>query len=507
MKNNILTIILSLLKVKYTEAYADRLYRNNPDRNSFYGLAYMLSVYGITCKGYKIEDKNPADMDVPFIAQLDSDFVAVSELNENSVTCHSVKGRCSISSDAFKEKWTGNLLAIHENRKAGEPDYDSHHKNEVIEKSKKYLFVASSIFVLAGLVMSQRASFNGAFCLYALLCLSGLGLSMMLLEKQLYSKSIVGDKICTIFGKGGCDDVGRSYAYHGVAGISLSEMGVGYFLANIIALAISGDYIYTFGIIDLMLLPFTFWSLWYQRFKVGSWCVLCVFVQVVIWGLCVVSGFSYGIVLRQFDVFIVPVCFVLIYIVHRLSSAYMIIHEQEKIVADRQAIICKPAVFSAMLRMQPHCEVTCGDSSIVLGNAESNRCITVISNPFCIPCTKAHKTVEKILMNNPDIAVRYIFSAHKPELREAAVYLIASYFKKGPSAIEEWFNLKIDERKSLIRTSGEGGENAQAIEELSHHRAFVEKYRIRWTPTVLIDGYMKPTSYTIEDVEYILFEQ
>ena len=39
-------------------------------------------------------------------------------------------------------------------------------------------------------------------------------------------------------------------------------------------------------------LPFTFWSIWYQRFRAHKWCTLCVSVQATLWLLffCYLSG-------------------------------------------------------------------------------------------------------------------------------------------------------------------------------------------------------------------------
>ena len=34
---------------------------------------------------------------------------------------------------------------------------------------------------------------------------------------------------------------------------------------------------------NLCCLPFSFWSIWYQRFKAHKWCTLCVSVQASLW--------------------------------------------------------------------------------------------------------------------------------------------------------------------------------------------------------------------------------
>ncbi len=43
---------------------------------------------------------------------------------------------------------------------------------------------------------------------------------------------------------------------------------------------------------NLLCLPFTFWSIWYQKFRARVWCTLCVSVQCSLWLLffCYLAG-------------------------------------------------------------------------------------------------------------------------------------------------------------------------------------------------------------------------
>lgn len=44
---NILSVILTELKVNYTHRFINILYKETPDRENFFGLVCMLSAYGI----------------------------------------------------------------------------------------------------------------------------------------------------------------------------------------------------------------------------------------------------------------------------------------------------------------------------------------------------------------------------------------------------------------------------------------------------------------------------
>lgn len=60
------------------------------------------------------------------------------------------------------------------------------------------------------------------------------------------------------------------------------EVGFSYFLSNIIVVVFLTDLISYYAIINIFALPYTVWSVWYQKFKAKQWCVLCLIVQLIL---------------------------------------------------------------------------------------------------------------------------------------------------------------------------------------------------------------------------------
>ena len=86
--NNILISFLKALHVKYTSAYAEKLYEEHPHKYNLYGLSKMLEEYGIANTGVRINDKNIRSLETPFIAHICNDFVVVNKVTNKQLSYH-----------------------------------------------------------------------------------------------------------------------------------------------------------------------------------------------------------------------------------------------------------------------------------------------------------------------------------------------------------------------------------------------------------------------------------
>jgi len=82
-------------------------------------------------------------------------------------------------------------------------------------------------------------------------------------------------------------------------------------------------------------------------------------------------------------------------------------------------------VFAVLLKRQPFHETNESDSSIRFGNIDSPLQLTILTNPYCYPCSLMHKRIEGLLQKNPNIGVQYILSSFKEELNPTNKYLLA----------------------------------------------------------------------------------
>lgn len=505
---NILTITLSALKVRYTYQFANKLYRETSDRDNFFGLSFMLAMYGVESKGYNIEDKDLSQTQLPFIAHTNKGFMLVTDVNNVSVVCHDEKGKKSISRLLFEKSWTGNFLVIKSKPDSGEIDYDEHNRKEVMSALKKGVLVICCVFLLAIMLKMQLHEFTAIMLLYLALCILGALLSILLINKQSQSSSQLLDRLCSLISKSGCDAVAHSPGSKTVFEISWAEVGFGYFLSTILLLILIPECYMMLGTINIITLPYTIWSLWYQRKVIKKWCTLCILVQIILWSLFVLFCISAPPVsfFQPLHLLFIPLYGVTTVLIHNYSNRKEKIIEQENLVASYCTKLRRKEVFTRLLELQSFVKISNNYSNILIGNPSATTCLTIVSNPMCEPCKHTHRILDRLIKANVNIQVKYVFVSKDKAIDTASRYLIKSFLSYGDAFLNDWFNMTIDNRKQLITLmeSNEIDENAE--KEFLVHKDYIKNNNIKWTPTFIINSHIVPSIYSIEDLAYILFE-
>jgi len=86
--------------------------------------------------------------------------------------------------------------------------------------------------------------------------------------------------------------------------------------------------------------------------------------------------------------------------------------EIEKVKQEINSLKANEEIFRTLLTQQTYYEVSKDDSKILFGNPDADMKITIFTNPFCNPCARMHKRVEKLLKDsNRNICIQYIFSS------------------------------------------------------------------------------------------------
>ena len=117
-----------------------------------------------------------------------------------------------------------------------------------------------------------------------------------------------------------------------------------------------------------------------------------------------------------------------------------------------------------------------------------------------------HKKVEKLLNSNNDkICIQYIFTSFNEELEESCKFLIAAYQQLNQREVKDlyskWYekgNLsgqKFIEQHEKISTLHE-----KVKDEMKHHETWKQRNGFNATPTILVNGYLLPSHYSIENL-------
>ncbi len=284
---------------------------------------------------------------------------------------------------------------------------------------------------------------------------------------------------------------------------------MGYFLSNIIVLLLFPQLLGWISIINLLALPYTFWSIWYQGVKAKQWCLLCITVQVLQWLLFVVNlnfGFIHVSAFNIEQIMTIGCIYlILLLLIHQIVLLFANKQRIERVTQEMNSIKANEKVFFALLGEQPCYVVSHNDSHIIFGNP-SKLLVTVLTNPHCNPCAKMHKRIEQLLKKQLHIQIQYIFSSFSQELEISARYLIAVFLQKSKEERKriyaKWFEGGKLNKESFFEKYPVNINNSSVIEEFNRHKVWVKTSQMRATPTLLVNGYKLPENYMIEDLKY-----
>lgn len=507
----ILEYFLDALDINYTKHFVRTLYQEHPHKYNMFGLKKMLDVYGVRTLGVRIKSKDLSSLNYPCILHIHGDFVIGLDCDANTFTFLQHGKKTTVDHDMFRRMWTANALVVQETTDATEPDYKEHQRNELVAIGKAY---SIPVLLITAVVIGMISNFEniGVFEICHIL-LSSLGILVcaMLMEKQLFQESRYGDRICSLFHHADCNSV-LDGPKAKVFGISWSEVGLGYFMANILLLSLIPASYGFIAVVNWVAMLYGVWSIYYQWRIAKSWCVLCVIVQTIIWTMGIVAIVLYFTKLFVLNIFssllsciVFAVCIMAVY---QYASALVIEKERERAVQRYRALKANSAVAKVLIEGGEFHETTFNDSSIIFGNPKAKIRVTILSNPHCNPCARMHQEVEKLLkLGCENICVQYIFSSFNENLEDSSRYLISCYMNNNNDEALRKFSLWYVEEKINYKTLIKHNEvciHSDMVEkEMEKHRTWRERTSLIETPTILVNGYKLTHEYELIDLAMI----
>lgn len=515
MEQNILNLFLKSLGVKYTNMYSDEIYMNHPYKYSLYGISKMLEEYQVPNIGVRVSDKEIDNLTIPFLAQVKQDFVIVNKIVRKDSKVSLIRNGVSISLtiNEFKKQWSGAALIAEPNLMSKEPDYVKHRIKELIYKIRN---ISLGLIICA--ILCTTIYKNGSFHTYKELAsffinLIGGVCSYFLLLKQLHITNEYADRICSLFQQKDCKKVTESKAAKIMDIISWSEIGLGYFISNIIILLFFPSMAIYSAIINVFTLPYTLWSIWYQYKIIKQWCILCVIIQIILWLIFAVNMHIESLVLNDllFN-HIVITSAIYIFSIFTTNLLVGIVSERNKYRAKSRLLNelkMKEEVFKALLKKQPYYSADKTTSSIIFGNPNAHIGVTVLTNPHCEPCAEVHKQLNMLLKKEMNgIYIQYIFSAFSTELLLSNRFLIAAYLncnrEQAVTIYNDWFEKDKYQPLLLFERYNFSLDTDTIQLEIKKHFRWREHNQLEATPIVLINGYKLPPEYSITDLSYII---
>lgn len=277
---------LTALGVRHTDDYSDRRFEEMPFQSMF-GLADLLKEYGIGSVGVSVDanarDEAVRTFPLPFLADTVDGFIIVMKIENGDITYMSQHKTFTASISEIVGSWNGVALLASSDKGSIEPEYTRHHIAE-IAKSIKSVTLKILVVTLLGFSMWQSGLWsNWSAWLLLLFNSIGIFLSWMLVQKSLGIHNNTAEAVCSVLEEGGCDELARSEASSFMGIFKWSEVGMAYFSVSLVAMLLFPQTLPALAAINILCLPYTIWSITYQKFIAKVWCTLCVSVQITLW--------------------------------------------------------------------------------------------------------------------------------------------------------------------------------------------------------------------------------
>lgn len=520
--DNIYKIVRAFLKqtrVPVTRT-AVRAALGTPDTDvSLATLSDSFSQWKIESVAVRLKPDQLGTIDFPAIAHLTADdglgyFVVLTDWKAGKVSYFdSELGNRTEEIDSFGQKWAGVTLLAAPDGESGETNFAHNRRQETLTYLRTWLPALIAIFCFSWGI-SQPMPWSGI--VLTVIKAIGIALSISLLWEQYGSPNSLLDKVCQVNAQTDCRAVLNSPAAKLFGWLGMAEIGFVYFTGGLLSIILSA-YGHTqptvlpyLAVLNLLTLPYTVFSIYYQGWVIKKWCPLCVGVQAVLW-----LEFGAGWLWLQEPYLDMAATAGLLTVCFGIPTALWLITKPLVQLGPQNSTLTKEVarfrentdLFQALLESEPAHAMQYEQNEITLGNPEAPLTLTMVSGPFCSPCAAAHQTVERLLAEHPNelrIVIRFTADATNgdDQRNQMARYMLALADQKPaqlPDALTYWYQTrKADQLISRFPAHPDASTDAL----LQRHIQWCSAVNIQFTPTFFLNDRSMPKHFTVADLSY-----
>ena len=522
---------LKLLKVNVNNSTVDETLQNHPDWPSLLCISDSLKKWNIPNAAGKIESSDIDQLPTPFMAYMggfENPLEIVAAVSDKNVSFYSKNYDKPITENkgTFLKRWKGIYLIAEKTENSGEQCYELNKKKAFIKRLVPIsllisLGIISILFLIRNLGLSQIINTFPIYLQYVILII-GICVTSMLLWHEIDNDNPILHKVCTGIIKGNCDAILSGKQSKLFSWLSWSEVGFFYFTGGLLTLLFVEPLPNSIAIIsymNLLALPYSVFSIYYQGRVAKQWCIFCLAVQIllvlgatniILNGLLLPIHFISTVLLIKTLLFY----FVSVSFWYTLKPYLLNLQIAKNTKREFLRIKFNTKIFETLLKKQKLISLNMEGIGIDFGNPSATNMLVKVCNPYCKPCSKAHPLIEKLIKEIPNLKVKIIFTTpnapgskqYKPVSHLLAInekYTNEEIIKR---ALDDWY---LDEKKDYIcfaakyPLNGELDKQGDKIEAMYN---WCKKVDIKFTPTIFINGYQIPEFYNIDDLQYFLLE-
>jgi len=529
---------VKLLKVAVTDSTIEKEIERNPYFPSLYSLAQTFNKYKIDNNAYNITSSefDQYNIETPFVAFVSlkgkgvSDFVLVTELNEESLSfIHGSKKKQKVSREAFlgrmqelKESdiiYKGILFKATLTEDSG----DSLYHNKKTTENKlfvKDIAVLIGVILLIMLAVWQVRPINNSLPFLIILFIKLIGLfvaGLILIYYNDKSNAFIKN-LCSISPKTSCDAVLSSTAAK-IGNVNMGEVGLVYFSSTLIGLFLPNlDFdtkLFCISVANVIVVPYVFFSIYYQWRIIKNWCLLCLTVQMVflcefIWSIVFFWESPHVPALHAQFIYVIIFCVgVPIVIWYYLKPTLIKTLNHDVYLAAYERLQFNPDIFDKLLIAQPLAPTGWETIGLDVGNPTAKHVVIKVCNPYCKPCNEAHSVLHEMLQNSNNIRLKIIFVTRN-SASDRGRSIVRHFLQLADNGanlldvLDAWYlSLSKDYNEFAAKYPAMDDELELQDTKIEAMRKWCDVANISFTPTIFLDGYSLPENYKIEDLAYV----
>jgi len=514
--------LISYHKIPVTKTTIWEEIEKHPNNYSLYAIGDVLSSWKVPNGAFQIQMTQLNDKYLPCIAHLKiktGEFAVIHKLDDKNVFLSNEHWNMHpMPMEDFKNVFSGNILLAQSDEDAGEVGFKEKRRKELLSKFQYPILLTGAVLaVIMGLIYQGTfiENFSWRSVILAVLKASGLIATVLLLIHSIDANNPLIERLCT-GKKNDCNAVLSSKAAKITDFLNWSEVGFFYFSGSLLFLLFNNKPVTSISVlafVNLLCLPYTFYSIYYQWKVVKQWCVFCTVIQGILW----LEFFTFLPILigkmefpTVIDLFGLLVAFMLPVIFWMFLRPFLKASKEVKpLELQLRKFKNKRKLFEKALKDQTQLMLLEENETIILGNVEAENILTIVSNPFCQPCAVAHGILHQWLNEKDSFKLQIVFTtggSNSKEKFEVAGYLhqLNSENKETAlDAIHAWYEHKHTTVNALKKAYPNSGE-ADFSKALETQRNWCRSAEITETPVVLLNGYRIPHPWSYQDIKYFL---
>ena len=506
---------------------ADTL-RAHPRFPSLAAAADALRSWGIEVDGFRISSGLLDRIPLPCLSVLsDGHFVVLETITKDDVTyIDPAEGWISLPIEDFDSRWEGMILAVEPREQAGEADYATQRLEERRAAWRRHLlrWGGGALTLLgAGLTGWMLQDSPAVLGLLAAKTV-GLLLCVFLVLHHFSSVNTFWQKLCPTRPRASCAGVLQSKAAYLFDWIPMADLGALYFAGGLVAVLVASLHgeslastVWILGLLTVLALPYTLFSVYYQARVAKQWCWLCLAVQALLWvefflqrprlldGAPSLGVPPFATILFGFGL---PAILWM-----ALRPALLRAGQVDGWRYRYLRLLRTPGVVEQLLQDEAPIPMPNFQGELRLGAPEAPYAITMVTHPRCRLCAMAHREAMRLVEQYPEqvsVVIRFFCpeaeGLAKDLVRHVLALNIRGQHDQARVLLERWFAILPQENfwQEDHALPDIEAELKQADEVLAKAAAWAQSLHLRGTPAIYLNSRPLPPSIGLADLHSYL---